>query len=312
MELDMYGGDVMSRNKLILWVLGQPTKEMHKYSTMEDHVSIITDHLSMVCQVLAIKPDLILLENGTTSRVGRLKSDLVHMYHIVHFQANTVLGGFPAKGHFHRDHFVLVFKMKWSWTGSEDEFLRIFAEVPILDGDDLLCAPLEERRKFHLKLAANNGNVYAPDTPITQVPLHHCMTRMQALAADKPKHNKDTLCNIKGTYIACVDKIGHPWGPWCPSITFNLGRLVSFSSEKFFTAKEYLAMMGEAVYPGLVGQGGECLYQQHVLDHEDVSENVIRSLAKGIHLHYLTPLMLYALACLKVSKYALAESASCE
>ncbi len=311
MELDMYGGDVMSRNKLILWVLGQPTKEMHKYSTMEDHVSIITDHMSMVCQVLAMKPDLILLENGTTSRVGQLKSDLGHMYHIVHFQANTVLGGFPAKGHIHRDHFVLVFKMKWSWTGSEDEFLRIFAEVPILDGDDLLCAPLEERRKFHLKLAANNGNVYAPDTPITQVPLHHCMTRMQQLAADKHKRNEDTLCNIKGTYIACVDKIGCPGGPWCPSITFNLGRLVSFSSEKFFTAKEYLAMMGEAVYPDLVGQGGECLFQ-HVLDHEDVSDNVIKGLAKGMHLHYLTPLMLYALACLKVSKYALAESASCE
>ena len=110
----------MSRKKLILWVLGQSTEGVRNHN----HEGI-TDHMSMVCQVLAMKPDLILLDNSTASRVGQLKSDLGHMYHIVHFQANTVLGGFPTKGYVQRDHFVLVFKMKCSWTGSEDEFLRL-------------------------------------------------------------------------------------------------------------------------------------------------------------------------------------------
>jgi hypothetical protein len=304
----MYGENVLSRKVIVFWTMGNSCQDFAQYGGQDGVAGQhMTDYNSVVCQVLANKPDLVLLENNKNFPASLLNTDLGDMYHVVRFESKPSVGGFPA--HRGRAYFALALKIKWSFTGSNEEFLRIFSEAPMLDADDLLCASDDERTKLHLKLAADQGNVYDGNTPIEKVAIHHCMPASQRRTYDKHKETQATGCNIKGTYVADLEQ-NFGWsssGPCGPCLVTH-GKIVSISKGKVFTAKEHLAMMGEAVYPDLVGQGGECLFQ-HVLDNNELSDAVIKRIAgQGMHLHYLTPLMVYALACLKVST----ESVSCE
>ena len=63
----MYGGDVLSRKVVILWVMGTSCQDFAQYGGQDGVAGQhMTDDNSVVGQVVANKPDLIVLENNKT------------------------------------------------------------------------------------------------------------------------------------------------------------------------------------------------------------------------------------------------------
>jgi hypothetical protein len=121
------------------------------------------------------------------------------------------------------------------------------------------------------------------------------------------KEQVSSLFNIKGTYICDVEQnIGWAYaGPWFPCLVTH-GKLGSLRKNVFFTAKEHLLVMGEAVYPAAHMAGGRCLFQEF-LDGGSLKDNDVKKIAgQAMHLNYLTPFMLYGVANLQRKKEGVA------
>lgn len=257
----------------------------------------MTDYAIIVAQIRAMKPDLVYLENNKNFPTEQLNSDLGDMFGILGFIGRPSVAGFPVRRT--RRYFMIWLLSKWEFSGTEKEFHQIFEEAPSMDADDFLVAPLDERTEMTLKFASDQGNHYEVMTPLSLVPFDHCFPPTQLSTLRSHIDAMPSQCNIKGTYVCDVDQ-NFGWataGPWFPCLVTH-GKIVSLSSLQIFTAKEHLAIQGEAVYEPLRGAGGECLFQE-MLDNSDLGDVSIKRLAgQSMHLHFMAPFMLYGQACL--------------
>ena len=293
---DLYGANVMDRKQIILFCIGNSCEDFSQYSNQHGLAGLrMTDYQCVVAEIRAIKPDQICLENNKAFPSAVLIKDLGDLYGVVRFVSEPQRFGFP--GHRARSYFILWLKSKWMFIGNENEFNLIFEEEPVLDADDFLLAPEQERSEMMLRMAAKKSNIYKSGTHFSQIPLEQVFWPGTLAIKEDYAKLQSTGCNLKGTYVCDLDQ-NCGWsssGSWLPCLVTH-GKLFSISKGCVFTPKEHMLAMGEAVYEEAQTQGASCLFQAF-LDSGGLDSNTIKHMAgQAMHLQYLSPFVLYAVA----------------
>ena len=285
-----------SRGRIVLWVLGSNCQDFAKYGKK---MGVAGPHMRSFKMFIgltrSIRPDFIIFENDEEFPESILEDELGDMYGVVMVKMKPSISGMPAKRG--RKYCWLWYKPKCRFNGTAAEFDRVFKVEVMLEGDAFLVDD-GRRADMMMQMAKVQGNNFEE---CTHVKLEHCLTPGQLQTLSEHRNQELSKSGLGGTYITDLGQ-NFGWcyaGPWFPCLVTH-GLLVSLSAKKLVTPMEYLFLMGEPVFPNVLGDKAEpCLFQD-LLDTDALGSGALKLLSgQAMHMLNLAPFMLYGLANLE-------------